>query len=169
VKEIGQTKKIMDNLKKHLVSFEIAKKLRQLGFNLLVNYFYSQEGNLIPRILESGNESIEFEPYDFYENFNTIAKYKVKNDYQSVFSAPLLSQVFDWIKNEYNIQIFPDYTYYDGFHYGYKWVKNNGEYGEIWIDNNGESPDGFDSLNDATEYAIESILNKIIHENISIK
>lgn len=159
----------MENLKNQVVSFEIAKKLRGLGFNILVNYFYSQEGTLIPRILKSGDESIDFEPDDFYENFNTIAKYEVNGKYQNVFSAPLLSQFFDWIKKEYKIQMFPDYTYYDGFHYGYKWVKYNGEFGEIWKYNNGDSPDGSDSINDATEYAIESILNKIIDENISIK
>jgi hypothetical protein len=159
----------MENLKNQVVSFQIAKKLRELGFNMLVNYFYSQEGKLIPRILESGNESVAFEPNDFYENFNTIARYEVNGKYQTVFSAPLLSQFFDWIKKEHKIQMFPDYTYYDGFHYGYKWVKSNGEYGEIWKYNNGESPDGLDSINDATEYAIESILNKITEGICQIK
>ena len=47
----------------------------------------------------------------------------------------------------------PDYFYYDGFHYGYKWVKNNGEYGEFWKEND-EDPKGCDTQEEATHYSI---------------
>ena len=53
------------------------------------------------------------------------------------------------------------YSYNDGFHYGYKWVKYNGENGEWWRDNNGESADGFDTEREALINAIEEAFKLI--------
>ncbi len=92
------------------VNYEIAKKLKELGFNLLVNYFYSQDGKLMPRILQSGDESMDFEPDDFYENFNTIAKYEVNGRYQNVFSAPSYQQSIDFLREKYNIEVGSSYV-----------------------------------------------------------
>ena len=92
-------------MNEHRVSYEVAKLLREKGFNLLVNHFYSQSGKLFPRTIESGYEPMTFEADDFYENFNTITRYEVEGKYQNVFSAPTLHQMVDWLREEKDIQI----------------------------------------------------------------
>jgi hypothetical protein len=49
--------------------------------------------------------------------------------------APTFSQAFRWFREKYGIISFITYTYYDGMHYGFKWIKPNGDYGEDWKDN----------------------------------
>jgi len=43
--------------------------------------------------------------------------------------------VLNWLYKKVGIQIFLEYNYYDGFHYGCIFVKDNGDYGKIWIEN----------------------------------
>lgn len=91
---------------KHLfVPYEIALLAKEKGFDGLSNYFYCQEGNLLPRVLESGDEPVVFEPDDFLENFNTMVKYKVNGKYQHVTTAPLYQQLVDWFREEHMLQI----------------------------------------------------------------
>lgn len=92
-------------MKRLLVSYEIAKQLKEKGFAELADHFYSQDGKLYPRILTSSDEPVDFEPDDFYENFNNIEKYEVEGKYQSVISAPLQQQVIDWFRNNHKIHI----------------------------------------------------------------
>jgi hypothetical protein len=91
------------------VTFEQAKILREKGFKWLCNYFYSQNGNLYPRTLTSGDESTPYDPTDFYENFNTIVFYNVDNKYQTVFSAPEQWQVVEWLRVNHGIWILVDW------------------------------------------------------------
>ena len=87
------------------VTFEQAKILREKGFKWLCNYFYSQNGNLYPRTVTSGDEPTPYDPADFYENFNTIVFYNVDNKYQTVFSAPEQWQVVEWLREKYGIWV----------------------------------------------------------------
>jgi len=87
------------------VTFEQAKLLRSKDFKMLTNHFYSQSGKLFPRTVESGNEPVEFEADDFYENFNTILRYEIERTYQTVFSAPEQYQVLEWLRIFHGIWI----------------------------------------------------------------
>jgi hypothetical protein len=71
--------------------------------------------------------------------------------------APTIADVVMWFKNVKKIQLFLDFNYYDGFHYGIKWVNSNAKFGEIWKDN-GAYPSGNDSWEEAYEYAFEHLL-----------
>ena len=75
--------------------------------------------------------------------------------------APTHSIAIEWLRVNFGIQLFLDYFYYDGFHYGYTWVKNNGSYGEIWKDNE-DSPSGVNTIHEATEAALLFTLNELI-------
>ncbi len=87
-------------MKNLFIPYELAVKLKEKGFKELNNHFYSQDGKLIPRILSSGNEPMNFEPSDFYENFNTIAQYEVNGKHQHVITAPTYQQVIDWFEKK---------------------------------------------------------------------
>jgi hypothetical protein len=89
-------------MEKEIVPYELALRLKNLGFSELVNYFYSNGGILHPRVLSSGYEPMDFEPSDFCENFNTNVKYQVGNSYyfENVISAPTISQVFRWFRDK---------------------------------------------------------------------
>jgi hypothetical protein len=120
------------------VSFEIAKWLKEKGFKEGVNHFYSQSGKLFARKLESGNEPINFEPDDFYENFNSIVCYEAGyNKYEQVFSAPEQYQVVEWLFEEHDIDVtvcgklpyivYPESEYGEGelqWHFEYRIIKN---------------------------------------------
>lgn len=75
--------------------------------------------------------------------------------------APSYQQVITWFKEKHGLQLFPDYTYYDGFNYGFKWVKSNGDWGVIWKENGMDIPDGCDTIEEATNLAIEEALKLI--------
>lgn len=72
-----------------------------------------------------------------------------------------LTLIQAWLRNKHKLYLFPDYTYFDGFHYGMKWVRPNGDYGEFWKDNNGEDPDGWDTIEEALLNGIEQALQLI--------
>lgn len=94
----------MSNIKDR-VSFDISKLLKDKGFKELVNYFYSPDGNLMPKVLESGNEPMRFAPDDFYENFNGIVEQGTHSKRWTVFSAPTFAQVVDWFREKHNVII----------------------------------------------------------------
>ncbi len=138
---------------KHLfLSYELSKQLKEKGFNLLTNHFYSESGKLFPRVLESGNEPVSFEPDDFYENFNTILKYEVEGKCQNVISAPLHQQVIDWFREKHNIIILVEVaTYINSFNYRF-YIETIDDKVEGFKTNN-----YYEALNKAIEEALELI------------
>lgn len=104
------------------INFEQSKVLKEKGFNQLVNHFYCQKGKLHPRILESGNEPMPFEPEDFNENFNTIVKYEVEGKYQNVFSAPEQWQIIEWLRVKHGILVKSDCDCYGEIWYAKLYV-----------------------------------------------
>ncbi len=122
------------------IPYKLALKFKEKGFDAPVFYWIDEVGNdgyMYPN--HKQNINIPF----------LVGK----------TSIPTYEQVKDWFIQKHNLQLFLDYSYYDGFHYGYKWVKSNGAYGIIWKDNNGEDPDG--SIDEATIYAFEEALKLI--------
>lgn len=67
-----------------------------------------------------------------------------------------------WIWLNFGILLLPDYFYYDGMYFGYKFVSSNGKYGEIWKPKDTEEPSGCDNLKDATEFALLTTLKDLL-------
>lgn len=101
---------------KNIVSFEVAKLLKQKGFNELVTHYYLgiKEPQIIantPVINTNFNETIVICLEYFYENFND-GRYMSLNGtscmncsdhvaFFEAFSAPTIQQVLDWLyKNQ---------------------------------------------------------------------
>jgi hypothetical protein len=119
---------------KEFVPYEQALQLKELGFDeeCLACYFTTNGENW-----EFATDS----EFDVISETLWIGQ-------TFIVSAPLYQQAFRWFRKKYGLQSFPDYTYYDGFHYGFKWVRANGEYGEEWKDNN-ENSKGCDTPEEA--------------------
>lgn len=99
-------------------------------------------------------EVIELARAKGYKPYIGMENYKIEKN--ALIELFLIQQ---WLRTDHKIHLFLDYTYYDGFHYGYKWVRGNGDYGEWWKDNDGEEPDGWDDPDVATLEAIKNALN----------
>ena len=65
-----------------------------------------------------------------------------------------------------DIQVFLDYTFFDGFHYGSKIVSNNGRVKgnvkEIWTEGIEDDIDGSNTPEEAKETAINYVLTNLI-------
>lgn len=130
---------VNNNIKEPICSFNLSKALREHGFNMDCSTIYF-DGELCDVVV-----SLSYS--DLSSSRHVI--------------APTHNMAILWVETNFKIQLFLDYFYYDGMHYGYKWVMPNGDYGQIWIDNDGEKADGADTKEEATEYAlIELLTNK---------
>lgn len=135
----------------HLFSpYDITLILKDMGFNEPCFTYYHDNGERLS--------------YTSMPCSNTNSFWKVD---KNILPAPIYSQVIDWFKEKYGIQLFNDCTYYDGFRYGYKWIRNNGDFGEWWKDNDGQSPDGWDTPEEALKEAIKKTLKLISKYEIS--
>ncbi len=74
--------------------------------------------------------------------------------------APTFSQAFSWFREKHGIISFIDYTYYDGMHYGFKWVKPNGDYGEDWKDNDDDCK-GWDTYEEAEVACLRELIELV--------
>lgn len=90
--------------------------------------------------------------------------YLAENYCGILIAAPIYQQIFNWLSKVHKIVLIPDYTYYDGVWWGYKYFKSNGDSGQIWINNDGNTPDGSSSLEEATTFAIKKLLYDIEYE-----
>ena len=93
-------------MEKQFVTYEIALKLKELGFNekCLASYYTDDERNYdkgdIYDCRRKLSSSIDFDPFkEEFDNFyiNSNETYYV--------SAPLWQQVIDWLRNEHDIVI----------------------------------------------------------------
>jgi len=92
-------------MKEQFVTFYTAQKLKELGFKEPSNHFYTLEGKLMARNLTSGDEPMDFEPEDFYENFNSGVMYNVGSKGQYVITAPTWYQVIWWLRENHKIKV----------------------------------------------------------------
>lgn len=75
------------------------------------------------------------------------------------FLAPEQWYVLEWLRVVKGIYIFLDYTYYDGFICGFKWVKEaNGAFEEVWLD---REPGNILSYAELYSKAFDHILTKL--------
>ena len=118
------------------VTFEQAKLFKEKGFDVVCDKFYASNGKLCDSV------------YDFDE----------------WCSAPEHWQVIEWLRIKHGIQLFLDYFYYDGFHYGCKYTKSNGDSGDIWVEGNDDTNgiDGALTPQDAYSNAFDYVLKNLI-------
>ena len=99
-------------MKEQFVTYEIALKLKELGFNkpCLASYYtddernYAKDGTYDCR--QKISSSIDFDPFkEEFDNFyiNSNETYYV--------SAPLWQQCIDWFREKHKIDIYPEPTY----------------------------------------------------------
>ena len=83
-------------MKEQFVTYEIALKLKELGFDEECCALYRHE-----------------------HLFNTLGFEKINSDKQSVIAAPLWQQAIDWFRERYNLHLIPIYSYNDILHWSY--------------------------------------------------
>lgn len=83
-------------MKEQFVTFEIALKLKELGFDEECFSAYTEDGGL----MDIGN----------YSNYDKIGELDGHSYYISCLS-PLWQQVIDWLREEHKIDIYPEPTY----------------------------------------------------------
>jgi len=145
-------KTINNNIEEKTVGFPNAKLLKEKGFyidksNTLKFYHTETElriWNTIMRVQTYATSlPFEYSKYDIYQ-------------------APTTSLAIDWIRINFGIQIFLDYTFYDGFHYGCKVVLPDGNVEEIWVEGVDNDIDGSDTPEEAKEAAINHVLTVLL-------
>ena len=128
------------------VSYAIAKLLNEKGFEVKVRpMYYFDKSIRLGSYMYNANGVLEQ---------CTMPEVGLRNGW---IDSPTIADVVMWFKDVKKIQLFLDFNYYDGFHYGIKYVMSNGKFGEIWRDNN-EYPDGYDSWEEAYEAAFDYVL-----------
>ena len=148
-------------MKEQFVTYEIALKLKELGFNekCLASYYTDDERNYdkgdIYDCRRKLSSSIDFDPFkEEFDNFyiNSNETYYV--------SAPLWQQVIDWFKEKHNMYI--EITYEGGLQ------KDTSLYSfQIWSNqtsNKSDKMNYFKAREQAILKAIELILNKTHNE-----
>ena len=133
------------------VNFELAKLLKEKGFNLKVNLKYAFcEGGDIDGFKTVYSNAYENFNLEYPERKKFINKNKV--DELEEFSAPTIAEVVMWIYEKHGIWVSVNYG------------KGSQTWGYIICENENKENRhfGFDKLNQAYEAAIEYCLNKLI-------
>ena len=126
-------------MKEQFVTYEIALKLKELGFDEICFAHYS-DGDLITKTAILKSSTMQ---YYQQNNINPSNQYKDKK-----CTAPLWQQVIDWLRESKNIvmEVWYDNTQNDGFSWLYEIYINNKEH-----EHNGSY---YDSFYEAREAAI---------------
>ena len=90
-------------MKEQFVTYEIALKLKELGF--------------------------DEECFGLYKNEILLRDYETfqRNEFLNCIKAPLWQQVIDFFRQKHNIWIQIEMQYYDGITYTYTIIQNNGK------------------------------------------
>ena len=140
-----------------LVNFELAKKLKEKGFNVSCIYAYCKQGGWnkytqkhepITYILRTDGNPFG----SFYTGKNWNKEYKTnKNKIQC--SAPIISQVLKWLRKEKGIHICIALGEFSDWMFDISKIDGNVFYGAM---------DGFHSYEEATLAGIEYVLDNLI-------
>lgn len=102
-------KQLINNIEEPIVSFEVAKLLKEKGFKIHTNYFYTKPNTKMFGIDEHGRiYNIKNTPKKLY----TFGHYcSTKDDY--VYSAPTIQMAIEWVFQNFNIWItvLPNYNH----------------------------------------------------------
>jgi len=133
-------KTLNNNIEEQKVGFDNAKLLKEKGFDVKTHYWFHRD----TKKLEYNN--LLFSMNNLTENY----------------SAPTQQVAIDWIKINFGIQIFLDYTFCVGLYYGTKIMSPNGNVDEIWTKSVDKVIDGSNTPEEAKEAAINYVLTKLI-------
>lgn len=122
----NHSRTINNNIEEKRVSLEVAKMLKEHGFDVW-----------------------QIPAHRFIEN-------------EVLYYRPTQQVSIDWLRINFGIQIFLDYIFYDGFHYGCKITEPNGDFHEIWLEGKDNDIDGCDTPEEAKEEAIKYALQNLI-------
>jgi len=140
-----------NNIIEKYVTFEIGNLLKEKGFNVPTREYYRNYPTAKIMSWDIGK----------YYNGNDDSKMETAGGMTYV-SAPTTALTISWIRENFGIQIFLDYTFYDGFHYGCQVVSPNGNVNEIWIERKDLDIDGADTPQEAENAAIHYTLTNLI-------
>ena len=162
-------------MKKLFVPYDLSRKLRDAGFNEPCFAYCAINHKINPSydfFMVGQRSSLGYT--DYYVNYvgvglsNSEMKRNPIDKSGKCFTVPTYHQVINWFAEKHGLQLFPTYTFYDGFHYGFQWVKSDGEVGEYWRDN-GDECKGCDTSEESYIEAIEKSLKKIQSVKTKIK
>lgn len=96
-----------------IVTFEQAKKLKELGFDGETHKEYRTP---VVRVFESGKAKyIEREPYVY--DTGRHASFYGDVSYENYISAPTVSDALDWVREDKRVICAVDVDYFDGWYY----------------------------------------------------
>lgn len=123
-----------------IVPYEIAVKLKQLGFSKECRDFYmfSKEN---PEKQDSLVYGKDFKNHNILDHLNIIVGYA---------SAPTVSEALQWTREKYKIVCAVEVDYYDGFYYTGKWTDR--------VINKFEYTNSFDEHNEAESALLDELL-----------
>lgn len=159
-----ETKTMIREYKPQLVTFEQAKKLKSLGFNLECCHFFDETGELHAR--EIFSESRALTPTDFYEDFNSWADTLIDDKIYDIYSAPEVFQVIEWLEAKYEIWIWLEKFQTETQYYFTAWYQEIYKEDKIILREIPEgkydpSPHAFNTQYVAYLEAISQIINKL--------
>lgn len=92
-------------MKDQFIPYELAVKLKELGFN--------------EECIATFDEDENFELQDFEQNYDTFPSH--------IIAAPLWQQAFDWFRDKYGLHIWFPYSEYQSVFYSYVVKRQGGE------------------------------------------
>jgi hypothetical protein len=134
-------------MKKEFVPYEMAKELKELGFDEdCMFYWYPNHNDTENFHLEYGKTCMGAD----HRNIETMVK---EGYFQLAIKAPLRQQAFDWLLHGKGINTTIDWTFYDGFNYFFKYTFPDGSYGT--------SEDFFDTPEEARRMCLKKVIELI--------
>jgi len=143
-----------------LVTFEQAKRLKQLGFDWEIFEFYAENGN--------GNHWKNAK-YDMPKNWNIMHDYK---SYDIFYSAPTVALALKWFRDINGIATFisPKWIFQSGFRYKFEYYdKNNFEHSSIQGWESLQSKEDFNIYESAESALLDELLTILEKEKDSIR
>ena len=136
---------INNDIKENYCSFEISKMLKNMGFDVFCDAVYIE----YKKTTEYHKKGICFEVGGILKGRNS---YSINNKYSETFSAPTTAIAKQWIRANYGIHIYADFSNTDRFF---------GTFRNKWGDKR-ELFEIFNSIEEAEEDAIKCVINLII-------
>lgn len=134
------------------VNFELAKLLKEKGFDKPTFYYYENEKLTEPYLENGSSTDVDFrvDLSDLKEHFNKWSKR---------VSAPTIAEVVMWLYEKYGIWISVQPTSVVGVFQFRTYHNNNGVMSQHWNDSMSKN---FNSPTEAYEAAIDYVLQKLI-------
>lgn len=131
----------------NFVTFELAKKLKEKGFDVPTDSYY----HIYDDVIEAQN-SLEITGKDVADFFNSLNQYRC--------AAPTISQVLKWLRDEKGIHI--DIAIWEGGWYCDVWVYEFYEEEKEYLTQIRHQSDDYESYELAAIAGIEYVMDNLI-------